>query len=550
MSVIADRITWKTIGAMEKIIPDVEPTLVESSGLAFKNEEFHFQHAFYCNHPDRGEFGLQLKVEGALKEYITLAKQTLVPSMLTSAKADDYFLKKTPCLMPDPLKPITPMGLNLTHNCWVGVWVSVKVPEDFPAGKYETKFILTTFKGEYLKEASYTVEIVDVKLPETDLVLTNWMHYDSISDQHGVEPFSDEFYKVFESYLKLYVDCGFNMLLTPVFTPPLDTNHYLYRKKAQLVDVIKTADGYDFAFGRLKKFIDFVLPRGIKYIEFSHLFTQWGAEFSPQIWASVDGEDKRIFGWDVRANDPEYVKFLEQFFASLGAFLKKEKLLDKCYFHLTDEPSEAQIEAYERCCGFVKRHIGNMPIMDALHSYSFYERKLVDVPVVGLPSFANFENKGVSNLMVYNCCDPDNEYYTNRLFNMPSQRTRVLGVQLYQTGVQGYLHWGYNFYNSWLSFETVNPYEDTTASGVYPAGDCFLVYPYENGAIPSIRYAAVQKGFYDYRALKLLESLIGKEKVDALLKAWGLNGFTEYPREPEAIDRLRAKINRMILDNL
>lgn len=535
---------------MEKIMPDVEPTLVETSGMAFKNEEHHFQLAFRCNHFDRGEFGLQLKVDGGLKDYITLAKQTLIVSNVIPANADDYHLKRTTGVMPDPLKPITPMGINLTNNSWVGVWVSVKVPEDFPAGKYETKFTLTTFKGEPLKEIFYTVEILNAKLPETDLVLTNWMHYDGISEKHGVELFSDEFYKVFENYLKLYINLGFNMLLTPVFTPPLDTNHDIYRKKAQLVDVKKTADGYEFAFDRLKKFIDFAKGCGIKYVEFSHLFSQWGGEFCPQIWASVDGEEKRIFGWDVKSSDPEYVKFLEQFFASLGVFIKKENLLDKCYFHLTDEPNEEQIEAYARCCQSVKKHIGDMPIMDALHSFSFYEKKLVDIPVVGITSYDNFADKGIPNLMVYNCCGPVDQYYTNRMVNMPSQRTRVLGVQLYQAGVQGYLHWGYNFYNSWLSFESVNPYEDTTACGVFPAGDCFIVYPYENGAIPSIRYTAVQKGFYDYRALKLLESLVGKEKVDELLKEWGLNGFREYPREPEAMDSLRAKINQKILENL
>ncbi len=545
------KIICKTLSAMEKILPDREPTLVEKNGMMLKNELFHFQLAFCCNeHPDRGEFGLQLKVEGELKDYVTLAKETLVPSYVTSTKVDDYYLETGSCLLPDPLKPITPMGINLPAKRWMGVWVSVRLPENFAAGEYETKFILTTYGGEPLIEASYTLEVIDAKLPETDLILTNWMHYDGIAEKHGVELFSDEFYQVFESYLKLYVSCGFNMLLTPVFTPPLDTQQYIYRRKAQLVTVKKTDAGYEFSFEKLKKFIDFALARGIRYIEFSHLFSQWGAEFTPQIWASVDGEEKRIFGWDVKSNDPEYVKFLERFFMSLGVFIRQENLLDKCYFHLTDEPGENQIEAYGRCCGMVKKHIGDMPIMDALHSYSFYEKKLVDVPVVGIESFKNFESKGVPTLMVYNCCGPTNQYYSNRFMNMPSQRTRVLGVQIYQSGVQGYLHWGYNFYNSWLSFEPVNPYEDTTAGGVFPAGDCCIVYPYEKGAIPSLRLAVVQIGFDDYRALKLLESLIGKEKVDELLKEWGLNGYTVYPREADAIDSLRQKINLLIKENI
>lgn len=543
-------IKGKTLSAMEKILPAKEPTLEEKEGVMLKNEQYHFQLAFYGESGDRCVPGLRLRARGGLAEYMTIGKENLVASSVTSATADDYYVAKEPCLLYDPILPLGMTGLTLSEKQWRGVWVSVRLGDDVKAGVYETEFELSDEKGEVWKTLSYTIEVLDAELPETDLRLTNWMHYDGIARQHRVELFTPEFYEVFEGYLKLYVESGFNMLLTPVFTPPLDTYKGGERTTAQLVDVKVVNGGFEFGFDKLKEFLDFVLARGIRYIEFSHLFTQWGGEACPKIMADVNGKLERIFGWDTPSNDERYLNFLKSFFGELCAFLDEENLRDKCYFHLTDEPGKNHIGFYEHCRNAVKRYIGDMPIMDAMCDYDFYEKGLVDLPVVSINSSGAFEEKGVKDIFVYNCCGPADGYYTNRFINMPSQRTRVLGVQIYQSGVKGYLHWGYNFYNSWLSYEAIDPYADTTAGGVFPSGDGFIVYPYENGATPSVRLWTVQAGFQDYRALKLLEKQIGREKTLELLSEWGLKGYQDYPREPEAIDTLRKKINLAIKANI
>lgn len=535
---------------MEKIVPSQEPTLEENGGMMLKNERYHFQLAFYGESGDRGIFGTRVRAHGGLAEYMTIGKENLVASSVTPVTADDYYISKEPCLLYDPILPFGEVGLSLTEKLWKGVWVSVRLPDDVQAGVYKTTFELLDIDGQTLKELSYTIEVLDAKLPETDLRLTNWMHYDGIARQHGVELFTPEFYEVFDGYLKLYVESGFNMLLTPLFTPPLDTYKGGERMTAQLVDVTVTNGEFSFGFDKLKEFLDFVLARGVRYIEFSHLFTQWGGTACPKIMANVDGKTERIFGWDTPSNDERYLRFLKSFFRELCDFLDRENLREKCYFHLTDEPGKEHIGFYESCRNAVKGYIGDMPIMDAMCDYDFYEKGLVDLPVVVINGSGAFEEKGVKDIFIYNCCEPANGYYTNRFINMPSQRARVLGVQMYQSGVKGYLHWGYNFYNSWLSYEAIDPYADVTAGGVFPSGDGFIVYPYQNGAVPSVRLWAVQAGFQDYRALQWLEGKIGRAKTLELLKEWGLNGYQDYPREAEAIDELRKKINLAIKENL
>ena len=97
--------------------------------------------------------------------------------------------------------------------------------------------------------------------------------------------------------------------------------------------------------------------------------------------------------------------------------------------------------------------------------------------------------------------------------SMPSHRNRVLGLQLYMNGMEGFLHWGYNFYYSRHSEFSVDPYQVTDSMYAFPSGDPFSVYPYENGAIESLRCAVFYEGLQDRMLLKALEEKIGKEKV-------------------------------------
>ena len=88
------------------------------------------------------------------------------------------------------------------------------------------------------------------------------------------------------------------MILTPLFTPPLDTEVGGERPTVQLVKVIQQNDQYSFHFTLLDRWIDLCLQCGIKYFEMTHLFTQWGAKYAPKIMAEVNGVETRIFGWD------------------------------------------------------------------------------------------------------------------------------------------------------------------------------------------------------------------------------------------------------------
>ena len=379
-------------------------------------------------------------------------------------------------------------------------------------------------------------------MPKADIKFTNWVHYDCIAQEHNVELFDETFYEIFNEYLRVYIECGNNMLFVPLFTPPLDTLVGCERKTTQLVKIFKDENGYKFSLDALKKFIFFAMERGIEYIEFSHLFTQWGGECCPKIVASVNGKEQKLFGWDNKSDSVEYVEFLDAFLPVLVQEIQAWGIADKCYFHLTDEPKGEHLINYEKCRNIVKKHLGDLPIMDALSNYDFYEKGLVDIPVVCTPHYAQFKERFVENIFAYYCCWPSNDYYCNRLLNMPLQRTRILGFLLYQNNAKGFLHWGFNFYNTAYSLTKVNPYEDTSAGGMFPSGDSFIVYPTKEGVLLTIRAEASREAVQDYLLCKLAESFLGKQAVMQILEKFNIRGFNEYPRSIKGHNEIRQKI--------
>ena len=62
-------------------------------------------------------------------------------------------------------------------------------------------------------------------------------------------------------------------------------------------------------------------------------------------------------------------------------------------------------------------------------------------PLEFVPDFLKEEKRDV---VVYYCLGQAHRHLSNRLLAMPLRRTRIIGVQLYRTGVQGLLRWGYN----------------------------------------------------------------------------------------------------------
>ena len=135
---------------------------------------------------------------------------------------------------------------------------------------------------------------------------------------------------------------------------------------------------------------------------------------------------------------------------------------------------------------------------------------------------------------------------------MPSARNRIIGMQLYKFEIEGFLHWGYNFYNSQFSYESINPFLCSDAGAFFPSGDAYSVYPGKNGTPwPSLRQLVFGEDLQDLRALKLCEQLYGREYTMELLEQ-GVAPITfdSYPKDADYILNLRQRINQAIAQKI
>ena len=528
---------------MEKLHVESEIPSSENKGVTLKNQRHRFQ-LVIKNLQAAALYGVSVEILGELAPFTAVKVIDSIPAEFTcNGKTDDYYLGGSG-IYPDVIRPLLKGDILLPPNGNRCLWVSVEPNGDLPVGKHKIGFRVFDDKKRLMGETEYELDVLDFSLNSADIKKTNWMHYDCICNAHNVEPFTADFYKVFENYLAAYTRAGFNMLLTPLFTPPLDTYVGGERRTAQLIGVSVKNGVYSFDFTALKKFLRFVLARGIKYIEFSHLFTQWGGECCAKVMATVNGETKKIFGWENDSRCEEYKAFLNAFLPELVKFIKQEKIEKICCFHLTDEPHDAHVARYKELREVVKSHIGDMPTIDALSNYEYCKQGLVDLPVPGVAYSGAFFDNNVKDFLVYYCCEPSDGYYSNRFINMPSQRTRIIGAQLYLSGVIGFLHWGFNFYNSGLSYRALNPYAVTNGGGALPPGDGFIVYPEADGVNISLRGEMMALAFEDYDLLYTLEKKVGREKVVKLLKKEKVNGFTEYPRDAVWHNKFITKIKK------
>lgn len=534
------------LSSLEKVFSDEKPSAAEFKGFSMlKNERSSFQVAF-CSEKD---IYVSFKLGGSLAEFAKAYTVRDVPVGTAAFEddSDDFYIRKASGDYPDCLMPVNG-DFKAEGGKWYSLWVEI-MPEGNCIGKSEITVEIT---GEETKTAKITVEVIDSKLPEQELVYTNWYHSDCICNYYNIEPFSEEYWRINKNFIKTAVEHGMNCILTPLFTPPLDTKVGGERRTVQLVKVHRRGGKYSFDFRNLRKWISMCRECGIEYFEMSHFFTQWGAKHAPKIVATDrKGREKKVFGWFTKTSSKEYDDFLRQFASKLTKVLENEGIKEKCFLHVSDEPHTKDLKTYKRRAALIEEIFSGFKVIDALSDFDFYEKGAVKNPIPCEDCIEPFIGN-VPELWTYYCCCQGYSDVPNRFMSMPSLRNRILGLMLYKYNIKGFLHWGYNFYNTQYSIKAIDPFKVTDAGGSFPSGDSFVVYPAENGeALASLRLKVFYDAFQDLAALKLLESRIGREKVLEFLEKDLMKplAFSDYPHENGWLLEMRERINQKIKES-
>lgn len=531
------------VSSLQRVFLDGRCDLTEHNcDSVLKGERYSYQIAYKSSE----KFFAEIVIDSPLSQFITVRSVGNVPSELPVYESDCEFCERNePGLFPDVLFPIENNRVLIKRQNYYALWITVDLPKDTDAGDYEIKIKLKK-DGETISENIFGLHVINAVLPEQRLIYTQWFHSDSIANYYKIPVFCEKFWALVESFIKAAVHTGVNMLLTPVFTPPLDTEIGGERLTVQLVDVKLENGKYSFGFDRFIRWVSLAQKCGIKYFEISHLFSQWGAKYTPKIVAEVNGRQKRIFGWETSADSIEYAEFLSAFIPQLIKVIRSLGIEKSTFFHISDEPNEDQIESYSMAKRTVAPLLEDFPIIDALSDYSFYESGIINNPIPCTNDIESFIEKGFPHPWTYYCCGQGGKL-SNRFFGMPLSTTRIIGFQLFKYGIEGFLQWGFNFYNSQYSLRSIDPFAVTDADSAFPSGDSFTVYPGKSGAIESVRSEVFYQALQDMRALTLLCDRIGKKRTIAAVEAdFGIITFFDYPRGTEKMLNLRKSVNNYL----
>ena len=519
----------------EKVFPDSNFKDSVTRATAFANEAYMLTLAYsWCGEKNRPPISISAECAGT---EISVYKVGYVPVTGTDTGFNEVCAEERyPGMFPDLLLKRSAVpeicsnsdqrlpyyekdedNLITPTNGWQSVFIVINPNgTKLKSGTYDLSIKITSLLDlTLLDEHIFSLEVIGDSLPEAGLCYTNWFHYDCLEDMHSAPLYSERYFQILEKYLANAAQNGMNMLLTPCFTPPLDTCIGSERRCTQLVGIEKTDKGYSFDFSLLKRFVELCVKCGIKYFEHSHLFTQWGAEHAPNIYATVKGEYKRIFGWETKASGEEYRNFLKCYIPEFMAFMKSEGLSDRVFFHISDEPTKENEKTYKKAVALVEDLLKDYPGGDALEDFKFYEKGYVKTPVVSISKADNFCGKCKDYWLYYTGGYYEGsglEQCSNRLLTSKSYRARILGLHMYAMGAKGFLHWGYNYWYDRMTTGICDPKGDACFYKQLP-GAAYLVYPGIDDVHSSLREKYMLQAINDYRALKLLEEYVGYNRV-------------------------------------
>lgn len=536
--------------SLEKVFNDSPPRPMNTAiGYSvFLDEPAGFQLAFCApQHLDPGtELVIGLDPESA--DLCSICEVVPVPCQAVPQEFDSHYLRTATGRYPDLLTPLRGGRVGDIEPGWHSVWIEMRIGSIDQAGPRPVT-VTAHLSGELVFEQTVLVDVIARQLPELPINHTQWFHLDALADHYGVPVFSEAHWRLIDTFMESASRLGVNTILTPVWTPPLDTAVGSYRTPVQLVGITRDQGRWSFDFSRLRRWMSLCRSHGMTTLEISHFFTQWGATATPAIHATVDGQARRIFGWDVPADDPRYREFLQALIPELLAVLADDWGLDRVCFHISDEPNgQEQLATYRTARDVVAPLLRGLRMIDALSDLELYTQGLVQTPVVANTAIEPFLRAGAEPLWTYYCVAQQLEV-SNRFITLPSVRNRVLAPQIYKERVQGFLHWGFNFYYSELSARLVDPFRDTTAGGAFPGGDAFIVYPGEDGApLESIRYRVLAAAMADLRAMALLERLAGRARVLEIIDPGADLAFDRFSYDADAYRRMREEINAAIME--
>ncbi|HUV05458.1 MAG TPA: glycoside hydrolase domain-containing protein [Armatimonadota bacterium] len=371
----------------------------------------------------------------------------------TTDTPPEHLIVQAPADIPDPLLDARSVSVKAGRN--QPVWLTIFVPKGAAPGAYSGTVELIADSASTAVPLS--IRVHPVTLPdERTLYLTNWFSTGIIAGAHGLERWSEPFWKMLGAYARCMADHRQNVVITRIF---------------ELITARDDGNGnLTFDFSKFDRWVELFKRVGvIGIIEGSHLAGrgEWEAKNFDAYWPVITNPDGSVRGNPpVKATSDEERAFLSQFLPALQKHLEEKGWIDIYLQHLTDEPIAVNAESYKKLASFVREFAPKLRTIDA--SMCTEIAGSIDIWVPLPPEleakmrFFQERKKAGEEVWFYTCLVPKGKYM-NRFLDSPLLKVRLMHWMNFKYGLTGYLHWGFNHWRG-------DPFTDLQSDWI-PPGD-------------------------------------------------------------------------------
>ena len=404
-------------------------------------------------------------------------------------------------LMPDRFEEFE--QFDLSGRSVRPIWLSINIPQDASAGIYKGMIDVLSQKGKVA--LSITVRVQNHRLPaphDWKYRLDLWQNPWVIARYNHLTPWSAEHKLLLKKHLSLYAGAGGKYITTYAVHSPWADNSYQIEES--MIEWIKTGTGsWAFDYTIFDEYVKLAMEAGIDKAITIYTPIPWGNRFR-----YLD-KNTGNYIYEVWApGSAAYTKAWNAFLTELQVHLQKKGWLEKTYLGINENEMEQVLAAIRVIRAHSKKwkitYAGNWhkELDSLLNDYCFLYGNEATTDIV-----KHRRERGYTTTY-YICCNPPKP--NDFLFSPPIEG-RWLSWYAAAHNYDGFLRWAYD---AWPA----DPNRDARHI-LWPAGDCFLVYP---GGASCVRFEKLREGIVDFEKLSILEGLAAKtndQKIKTLIKS-------------------------------
>ena len=394
-------------------------------------------------------------------------------------------------LMPDRFEPFE--RFDLPGNTVRPVWISINIPSGAQPGHYNGQIVVNSLENNVTLNVSIQVQHMVLPDPhDWKFRLDLWQNPWVIAWYYHVEPWSEEHKMLLKQHLKIYAEAGGTYITTYALHSPWSDNSYMI--EGTMIDWIKTSrNDWKYDYTIFDQYVELAMEMGIDRAITVYTPLPWGNRFRYL--------DEKTGNYIYEIWEPTseiYKSSWNSFLTDLKEHLMQKGWFEKTYLGINENALEYTMAAIN----IIKEHSRDWKITYAGNWHAELSALLDDYsPVIeseGSPAEMKERTARGQTTTYYVCCTPPKP--NNFVFSPPAE-SRFIGWYAKAYGYDGFLRWAYD---AWPA----DPVRDARHT-LWPAGDCYLVYP---GGNSSIRFEKLREGIVDYEKIRLLKEVTPKSE--------------------------------------